>query len=68
MGPLELADLVGLDTRLRNMEYLYQTLGEKYRPCPILRKYVKAGWLGKNTGRGFYEYKNRGVQNGFPVR
>ncbi|TCL47038.1 3-hydroxybutyryl-CoA dehydrogenase [Thermolongibacillus altinsuensis] len=57
MGPLELADLVGLDTRLRNMEYLYQTLGEKYRPCPLLRKYVKAGWLGKKTGKGFYEYK-----------
>jgi len=56
MGPLELADLVGLDTRLRNMEYLYQTLGEKYRPCPILIKYVKAGHLGKKTGRGFYNY------------
>ncbi|UOR14046.1 3-hydroxyacyl-CoA dehydrogenase family protein [Halobacillus amylolyticus] len=56
MGPLELADLVGLDTRLRNMEYLYQTLGEKYRPCPILTKYVKAGHLGKKTGRGFYSY------------
>ena len=45
MGPLELADLVGLDTRLRNMEYLHQTLGEKYRPAPILVKYVKAGRL-----------------------
>lgn len=56
MGPLELADLVGLDTRLRNMEYLYQTLGEKYRPCPILIKYVKAGHLGRKTGRGFYNY------------
>ncbi|MFS0574025.1 3-hydroxyacyl-CoA dehydrogenase NAD-binding domain-containing protein [Sporosarcina sp. 179-K 3D1 HS] len=56
MGPLELADLVGLDTRLRNMEYLYQTLGEKYRPCPLLVKYVKAGRLGKKTGRGFYNY------------
>jgi 3-hydroxybutyryl-CoA dehydrogenase len=56
MGPLELADLVGLDTRLRNMEYLYKTLGEKYRPCPILVKYVKAGHLGKKTGRGFYNY------------
>ncbi|AWD66703.1 3-hydroxyacyl-CoA dehydrogenase NAD-binding domain-containing protein [Priestia aryabhattai] len=56
MGPLELADLVGLDTRLRNMEYLYKTLGETYRPCPILTKYVKAGRLGKKTGRGFYEY------------
>jgi 3-hydroxybutyryl-CoA dehydrogenase len=56
MGPLELADLVGLDTRLRNMEYLYETLGEKYRPCPLLIKYVKAGRLGKKSGSGFYEY------------
>jgi 3-hydroxybutyryl-CoA dehydrogenase len=56
MGPLELADLVGLDTRLRNMEYLYQTLGEKYRPCPLLIKYVKAGRLGRKTGAGFYIY------------
>lgn len=56
MGPLELADLVGLDTRLRNMEYLYQTLGEKYRPCPLLIKYVKAGRLGRKTGAGFYKY------------
>lgn len=56
MGPLELADLVGLDTRLRNMEYLHATLGEKYRPCPLLMKYVKAGRLGKKSGRGFYEY------------
>jgi 3-hydroxybutyryl-CoA dehydrogenase len=58
MGPLELADLVGLDTRLRNMEYLYQTLGEKYRPSPILLKYVKAGRLGKKSGKGFYDYTN----------
>lgn len=57
MGPLELADLVGLDSRLRNMEYLYQTLGEKYRPCPLLIKYVKAGKLGKKTGTGFYQYE-----------
>lgn len=56
MGPLELADLVGLDTRLRNMQYLYETLGEKYRPCPILTKYVKAGRLGRKSGRGFYTY------------
>lgn len=56
MGPLELADLVGLDSRLRNMEYLYETLGEKYRPCPLLIKYVKAGRLGKKTGKGFYNY------------
>lgn len=56
MGPLELADLVGLDTRLRNMEYLYRTLGEKYRPCPLLIKYVKAGKLGRKSGSGFYNY------------
>jgi 3-hydroxybutyryl-CoA dehydrogenase len=56
MGPLELADLVGLDTRLRNMEYLHKTLGEKYRPCPLLTKYVKAGRLGKKSGKGFYDY------------
>jgi 3-hydroxybutyryl-CoA dehydrogenase len=57
MGPLALADLVGLDTRLRNMEYLHKTLGEKYRPCPLLIKYVKAGRLGRKSGRGFYEYE-----------
>jgi 3-hydroxybutyryl-CoA dehydrogenase len=57
MGPLELADLVGLDTRLRNMEYLYKTLGEKYRPCPLLIKYVKAGRLGRKSGAGFYDYR-----------
>jgi 3-hydroxybutyryl-CoA dehydrogenase len=56
MGPLELADLVGLDSRLRNMEYLYETLGEKYRPCPLLIKYVKAGKLGRKSGAGFYQY------------
>lgn len=58
MGPLALADLVGLDTRLRNMEYLYKTLGEKYRPCPLLIKYVKAGRLGRKSGQGFYKYEN----------
>jgi 3-hydroxybutyryl-CoA dehydrogenase len=56
MGPLALADLVGLDTRLRNMEYLHQTLGEKYRPCPLLTKYVKAGKLGVKSGSGFFNY------------
>ncbi len=59
MGPLELADLVGLDSRLRNMEYLYKMLGEKYRPCPLLVKYVKAGRLGRKTGGGFYKYDNQ---------
>ncbi|MFD2639090.1 3-hydroxyacyl-CoA dehydrogenase [Piscibacillus salipiscarius] len=56
MGPLELADLVGLDTRLRNMEYLHATLGEKYRPSPLLTKYVKAGRYGRKSGSGFYDY------------
>jgi len=57
MGPLALADLIGLDTCLAIMEVLYQGFCDsKYRPCPLLRKYVEAGWLGKKTGRGFYEY------------
>src|SRR5690625_3869429 len=56
MGPLDLADLVGLDTRLRNLNYLYETLGEKFRPCPLLIKYVKSGRLGKKSGQGFYKY------------
>ena len=57
MGPLALADFIGLDTCLYIMETLHEGLGEdKYRPCPLLRKYVKAGWLGRKTGRGFYEY------------
>ena len=59
MGPLELADLVGLDSRLRNMEYLYHQLGEKYRPSPLLVKYVKAGRLGRKSGRGFFDYTNK---------
>jgi 3-hydroxybutyryl-CoA dehydrogenase len=60
MGPLELADLVGLDTRLRNLEYLHETLGEKYRPSPLLRKRVAAGHLGKKSGRGIYQYTEDG--------
>jgi len=57
MGPLELADLIGLDTCLAVMETLYNGFNDsKYRPCPLLRKYVEAGWLGRKTGRGFYEY------------
>lgn len=59
MGPLELADLVGLDSRLRNMEYLHKHLGEKYRPSPLLVKYVKAGRLGRKSGRGFYQYDEK---------
>jgi 3-hydroxybutyryl-CoA dehydrogenase len=58
MGPLALADLIGLDTCLAIMETLYDGFKDsKYRPCPLLRKYVEAGWLGRKTGRGFYEYK-----------
>jgi 3-hydroxybutyryl-CoA dehydrogenase len=57
MGPLELADLIGLDTCLAIMETLYDGFKDsKYRPCPLLRKYVEAGWLGRKTKRGFYEY------------
>lgn len=56
MGPLELADLIGLDTVLSITEVLHEGLGDKYRPCPLLRKYVKAGWLGRKSGRGFYQY------------
>ncbi len=56
MGPFELVDLVGLDTRLSILEYLHKTLGEKYRPCPLLRQYVNAGRLGRKVGRGVYEY------------
>ncbi|MEK4244351.1 3-hydroxybutyryl-CoA dehydrogenase [Psychrobacillus sp. FSL K6-2684] len=58
MGPLQLADFIGLDTCLYIMEVLHDGFGDsKYRPCPLLRKYVKAGWLGKKTGRGFYIYE-----------
>jgi 3-hydroxybutyryl-CoA dehydrogenase len=56
MGPFELVDLVGLDTRLNILEYLHKTLGEKYRPSPLLVQYVKAGRLGKKSGCGVYEY------------
>lgn len=56
MGPFEMIDLVGLDTRLKNLEYLHETLGEKYRPCPLHVKYVNAGRLGRKVGKGVYEY------------
>jgi 3-hydroxybutyryl-CoA dehydrogenase len=58
MGPLTLADFIGLDTCLYIMETLHEGFGDdKYRPCPLLRKYVKAGWLGRKTGKGFYTYE-----------
>jgi len=58
MGPLTLADFIGLDTCLSIMEVLHEGFGDsKYRPCPLLKQYVKAGWLGKKSGRGFFEYK-----------
>lgn len=56
MGPLALADFIGLDTILSIMEVLHHGFGDKYRPCPLLRKYVKAGWLGRKSGQGFYQY------------
>ncbi len=56
MGPFELVDLVGLDTRLAILQFLHRTLGDKYRPCPLLEKYVKAGRLGRKVGRGVYDY------------
>ena len=58
MGPLQLADFIGLDTVLAIMNVMYEGYGDcKYRPCPLLRQYVKAGWLGKKSGRGFYTYE-----------
>jgi len=59
MGPFELVDLVGLDTRLHILEYLHKALGEKFRPCPLLAQYVKAGRLGRKSGRGVYEYTEK---------
>jgi 3-hydroxybutyryl-CoA dehydrogenase len=65
MGPLELADLIGLDTCLAIANVLHDELGEdKYRPCPLLRQHVAAGWLGKKTGRGFYLYDAQGNKQG----
>lgn len=58
MGPFEMVDLVGLDTRLNILEYLHKTLGDKYRPCPLMAKYVKAGRLGRKAGKGVYDYSD----------
>lgn len=63
MGPFELVDLVGLDTRLHILEYLHKSLGEKYRPAPLLVQYVKAGRLGKKSGRGVYDYPTQPNQS-----
>ncbi|OCA88998.1 3-hydroxyacyl-CoA dehydrogenase [Pseudobacillus wudalianchiensis] len=59
MGPFELVDLVGLDARLNNLKYLHEKLGEKYRPAPLLEQYVKAGRLGRKSGKGVYDYTNK---------
>ena len=67
MGPLQLADFIGLDTCLAVMQVLYEGLADsKYRPCPLMVKYVEAGWLGKKTGRGFYDYRGEHIL-GFPT-
>lgn len=58
MGPLELGDLTGWDTRLSVLQHLHRTLGEKYRPCPLIVKMVAAGWLGRKAGRGVYQYQD----------
>lgn len=60
MGPFELGDLVGLDARLNNLKYLHSKLGEKYRPAPLLEQYVKAGRLGRKSGKGVYDYTKDG--------
>src|SRR4029077_3708902 len=62
LGPFELVDLVGLDVRLNILEYLHKTLGEKFRPCPLLAQYVKAGRTGRKSGRGVYEYGDSAVE------
>jgi 3-hydroxybutyryl-CoA dehydrogenase len=69
MGPFELVDLVGLDTRLHILEYLHKTLGEKFRPAPLLVQYVKAGRLGRKSGRGVFEYPEKKAEPApVPVR
>ena len=64
MGPFEMVDLVGLDVRLKILEYLYETLGEKYRPNALLKKYVEEGRLGRKTGRGVYDYSHHDGKHG----
>ena len=66
MGPFEMVDLVGLDVRLKILEYLHETLGEKYRPNALLRKYVEEGRLGRKTGRGVYDYSHHEQKHGKP--
>jgi 3-hydroxybutyryl-CoA dehydrogenase len=66
MGPFELVDLVGLDVRLHILEYLHKTLGEKYRPCPLLVQYVSEGRLGRKVGRGVYDYTENGERKAPP--
>jgi 3-hydroxybutyryl-CoA dehydrogenase len=66
MGPFELVDLVGLDTRLHILEYLHRTLGEKFRPAPLLVQYVKAGRLGRKSGRGVFEYPEKKADSAAP--
>jgi 3-hydroxybutyryl-CoA dehydrogenase len=60
MGPFEMVDFVGLDTRLKSLEYLSKMFGDKYKPCPLHVQYVKAGRLGKKSGKGVYEYDENG--------
>lgn len=68
VGPLALADRIGLDTVLAICEVLYQDLGDpKFRPCPLLRRYVEAGWLGRKSGHGFYVYETRSERQGQPA-
>ncbi|MCP9465773.1 MAG: 3-hydroxyacyl-CoA dehydrogenase family protein, partial [Nitrospira sp.] len=69
VGPFALADRIGLDTVLAICEVLYRELGDpKFRPCPLLRRYVEAGWLGRKTGRGFYRYDDVGERATVTVR
>ena len=63
MGPFELVDLVGLDTRLSILEYLHATLGDRFRPSPLLRQYVKAGRLGRKAGRGVFDYRETSARD-----